>query len=85
MLALGRLDGLTTACRPRALLYSYVRKEPCFLADEGRNPVCPDLLLFEIEGVARRTLGGRAGGLQTRGAAMNQGFKRLRRFPIALA
>jgi hypothetical protein len=54
MLALGRLDGLTTVLPdPAILLYSYVRKEAVLSSQiEGTQSSLSDLLLFEMEGVA---------------------------------
>jgi len=54
MLALGRLDGLTTVLPdPAIFLYSYVRKEAVLSSQiEGTQSSLSDLLLFEMEGVA---------------------------------
>ena len=54
MLALGRLDGLTTVLPdPTLFLYSYVRKEAVLSSQiEGTQSSLSDLLLFEMEGVA---------------------------------
>ena len=53
MLALGRLDGLTTVLPdPTLFLYSYVRKEAVLSSQiEGTQSSLSDLLLFEHEGV----------------------------------
>ena len=54
MLAIGRLDGLTTVLPdPAIFLYSYVRKEAVLSFQiEGTQSSLSDLLLFEMEGVA---------------------------------
>src|SRR5208283_1083491 len=54
MLALGRLDGLTTVLPdPTLFLYSYVRKEAVLSSQiEGTQSSLSDLLLFEHEGIA---------------------------------
>src|SRR5215470_3113445 len=51
-LALGRLDGLTTALPDSTLfLYSYIRKEAVLSSQiEGTQSSLSDLLLFEVEG-----------------------------------
>jgi Fic family protein len=85
MLALGRLDGLTTALPdPTLFLYSYVRKEAVLSSQiEGTQSSLSDLLLFEIEGVA----GVRLDDVQEVSnyvAAMNHGLKRLEELPLSL-
>src|SRR5579862_9436230 len=54
MLAIGRLDGLTTVLPdPAIFLYSYVRKEAVLSSQiEGTQSSLSDLMLFEMEGVA---------------------------------
>ena len=54
MLAVGRLDGLTTILPdPAIFLYSYVRKEAVLSSQfEGTRSSLSDLMLFEMEGVA---------------------------------
>src|SRR5256885_17125784 len=54
MLALGRLDGLTSVLPdPQIFLYSYVRKEAVLSSQiEGTQSSLSDLLLFEMQGVA---------------------------------
>ncbi len=85
MLALGRLDGLTTVLPdPTLFLCSYIRKEAVLSSQiEGTQSSLSDLLLFEIEGLA---------GVQSDDvpevsnyvAAMDHGLKRLEHLPLSL-
>src|SRR5215207_4090812 len=51
MLALGRLDSITTLLPdPQLFLYAYVRRGGPVLAIEGTQSSLSDLLLFELEG-----------------------------------
>ena len=85
MLALGRLDGLTTALPdPTLFLYSYVRKEAVLSSQiEGTQSSLSDLLLFEIEGVAGVPLND-VQEVSNYVAAMNHGLKRLEELPLSL-
>jgi Fic family protein len=85
MLALGRLDGLTTALPdPTLFLYSYVRKEAVLSSQiEGTQSSLSDLLLFEIEGVAGVPLDD-VQEVSNYVAAMNHGLKRLEALPLSL-
>jgi len=85
MLALGRLDGLTTALPdPTLFLYSYVRKEAVLSSQiEGTQSSLSDLLLFEIEGVAGVPLDD-VQEVSNYVAAMNHGLKRLEELPLSL-
>jgi len=85
MLALGRLDGLTTVLPdPALLLYSYVRKEAVLSSQiEGTQSSLSDLLLFEHEGVAGVPLDD-VQEVSNYVAAMNYGLKRLEELPLSL-
>jgi Fic family protein len=85
MLALGRLDGLTTALPdPTLFLYSYVRKEAVLSSQiEGTQSSLSDLLLFEVEGVAGVPLDD-VQEVSNYVAAMNHGLKRLEELPLSL-
>ena len=85
MLALGRLDGLTTVLPDPALfLYSYVRKEAVLSSQiEGTQSSLSDLLLFEHEGVAGVPLDD-VQEVSNYVAAMNYGLKRLEELPLSL-
>jgi Fic family protein len=85
MLALGRLDGLTTVLPDPALfLYSYVRKEAVLSSQiEGTQSSLSDLLLFEHEGVAGVPLDD-VQEVSNYVAAMNFGLKRLEELPLSL-
>jgi Fic family protein len=85
MLALGRLDGLTTVLPDPALfLYSYVRKEAVLSSQiEGTQSSLSDLLLFEMEGVAGVPLND-VQEVSSYVAAMNFGLKRLAELPLSL-
>jgi cell filamentation protein, protein adenylyltransferase len=85
MLALGRLDGLTTALPDSTLfLYSYVRKEAVLSSQiEGTQSSLSDLLLFEVEGTASVPLDD-VQEVSHYVAAMNHGIKRLKELPISL-
>lgn len=85
MLALGRLDGLTTALPDSTLfLYSYVRKEAVLSSQiEGTQSSLSDLLLFEVEGTASVPLDD-VQEVSRYVAAMNHGIKRLKELPISL-
>ncbi len=83
MLALGRLDGLTTVLPdPTLFLYSYVRKEAVLSSQiEGTQSSLSDLLLFEMEGVAGVPLND-VQEVSSYVAAMNFGLKRLADLPL---
>jgi Fic family protein len=85
MLALGRLDGLTTVLPdPAIFLYSYVRKEAVLSSQiEGTQSSLSDLLLFEMEGVASVPVDD-VQEVSNYVAAMNYGLKRLEKLPLAL-
>jgi Fic family protein len=85
MLALGRLDGLTTVLPdPAIFLYSYVRKEAVLSSQiEGTQASLSDLLLFEMEGVASVPLDD-VQEVSNYVAAMNYGLKRLEKLPLSL-
>jgi len=85
MLALGRLDGLTTALpHPEIFLYSYVRKEAVLSSQiEGTQSSLSDLLLFEMEGIAGVPLND-VQEVSNYVAAMNYGLKRLEKLPLSL-
>ena len=85
MLALGRLDGLTTVLPdPTLFLYSFVRKEAVLSSQiEGTQSSLSDLLLFEMEGVAGVPLDDVQEVLNYV-AAMNYGLKRLETLPLSL-
>src|SRR5437762_250714 len=85
MLALGRLDGLTTVLPdPAIFLYSYVRKEAVLSSQiEGTQSSLSDLLLFEMEGVAGVPLDD-VQEVSNYVAAMNYGLKRLEKLPLSL-
>ena len=85
MLALGRLDGLTTVLPdPTLFLYSYVRKEAVLSSQiEGTQSSLSDLLLFEMEGVAGVPLND-VQEVSSYVAAMNFGLKRLADLPLSL-
>jgi Fic family protein len=85
MLALGRLDGLTTVLPdPTLFLYSYVRKEAVLSSQiEGTQSSLSDLLLFEMEGVAGVPLND-VQEVSSYVAAMNFGLKRLAELPLSL-
>lgn len=85
MLALGRLDGLTTVLPdPTLFLYSYVRKEAVLSSQiEGTQSSLSDLLLFEHEGIAGVPLDD-VQEVSNYVAAMNYGLTRLRKLPLSL-
>src|SRR5437762_2287523 len=85
MLALGRLDGLTTVLPdPQIFLYSYIRKEAVLSSQiEGTQSSLSDLLLFEMEGVAGVPLDD-VQEVSNYVAAMNHGLKRLEKLPLSL-
>jgi Fic family protein len=85
MLALGRLDGLTSVLPdPAIFLYSYVRKEAVLSSQiEGTQSSLSDLLLFEMEGVASVPLVD-VQEVSNYVAAMNHGLERLKKFPLSL-
>jgi Fic family protein len=85
MLALGRLDGLTTVLPdPTLFLYFYVRKEAVLSSQiEGTQSSLSDLLLFEMEGVAGVPLND-VQEVSGYVAAMNYGLKRLGELPLSL-
>jgi Fic family protein len=85
MLALGRLDGLTTVLPdPTLFLYSYVRKEAVLSSQiEGTQSSLSDLLLFEMEGAAGVPLND-VQEVSNYVAAMNYGLKRLGELPLSL-
>jgi Fic family protein len=85
MLALGRLDGLTTVLPdPEIFLYAYVRKEAVLSSQiEGTQSSLSDLLLFEMEGVAGVPLDD-VREVSNYVAAMKHGFKALERLPLSL-
>jgi Fic family protein len=85
MLALGRLDGLTTVLPDPALfLYSYVRKEAVLSSQiEGTQSSLSDLLLFEHEGVAGVPLDD-VQEVSNYVTAMNYGLERLGKIPLSL-
>jgi Fic family protein len=85
MLALGRLDGLTTVLPdPELFLYSYVRKEAVLSSQiEGTQSSFSDLLLFEMEGIAGVPLDD-VQEVSSYVAAMNYGLKRLETVPLSL-
>ena len=85
MLALGRLDGLTTVLPgPAIFLYSYVRKEAVLSSQiEGTQSSLSDLLLFEMEGVAGVLLDD-VQEVSNYAAARNHGLKRLDKLPLSL-
>lgn len=84
MLALGRLDGLTTVLPDSALfLYTYVRKEAVLSSQiEGTQSSLSDLLLFENEGATGVPLND-VQEVSNYVAAMNYGLKRLKEFPLS--
>ena len=85
MLAVGRLDGLSTVLPdPMLFIYSYVRKEAVLSSQiEGTQSSLSDLLLFENEGVAGVPLDD-VQEVSNYVAAMNYGLKRLKELPISL-
>ncbi len=85
MLALGRLDGLTTVLPdPTLFLYSYVRKEAVLSSQiEGTQSSLSDLLLFEHEGVVGVPLDD-VQEVSNYVAAMNYGLTRLEKLPLSL-
>ncbi len=85
MLALGRLDGLTTVLPdPEIFLYSYVRKEAVLSSQiEGTQSSLSDLLLFEMEGVAGVPLDD-VREVSNYVAAMKHGLQSLERLPLSL-
>ncbi|MBI3951193.1 MAG: Fic family protein [Acidobacteria bacterium] len=86
VLALGRLDGLTTQLpEPSLLLYMYIRKEAVLSSQiEGTQSSLSDLLLFEIEEMLGIPLED-VQEVSNYVAAMNHGLKRLREgFPLSL-
>ena len=85
MLALGRLDGLTTALPdPTLFLYSYIRKEAVLSSQiEGTQSSLSDLLLFEVEGVSGVPLDD-VQEVSNYVAAMSYGLKRLEELPLSL-
>jgi Fic family protein len=85
MLAVGRLDGLTTVLPdPAIFLYSYIRKEAVLSSQiEGTQSSLSDLMLYEMEGVAGVPLDD-VQEVSNYVAAMNYGLKRLETLPISL-
>ncbi len=85
MLALGRLDGLTTVLPdPRLFLYSYVRKEAVLSSQiEGTQSSLSDLMLFEMEGVAGVPIDD-VQEVSNYVAAMQYGLRRLETLPLSL-
>jgi Fic family protein len=85
MLALGRLDGLTTVLPdPEIFLYSYVRKEAVLSSQiEGTQSSLSDLLLFETEGVAGVPLED-VQEASNYVRALNHGLRRLETLPLSL-
>jgi Fic family protein len=85
MLALGRLDGLTSVLPdPAIFLYAYVRKEAVLSSQiEGTQSSLSDLLLFEMEEVASVPLVD-VQEVSNYVAAMNHGLERLKKFPLSL-
>ncbi len=85
MLAVGRLDGLTTVLPdPGIFLYSYIRKEAVLSSQiEGTQSSLSDLLLFELEGVGGMPLSD-VQEVSNYVAAMNHGLKRLQTLPLSL-
>ena len=85
MLALGRLDGLTTVLpHPTLFIYSYVRKEAVLSSQiEGTQSSLSDLLLFENEGAAGVPLDD-VREVSNYVAAMDYGLKRLKELPLSL-
>src|SRR5262245_11891836 len=85
MLALGRLDGLTTVLPdPQIFLYSYVRKEAVLSSQiEGTQSSLSDLLLFEMEGIASVPLDD-VQEVTNYVAARSYGLKRLEKLPLSL-
>ena len=69
LLALGRLDGVTTLLPDPALfIYAYVRKEAVLSSQiEGTQSSLSDLLLFELDEAPGAPLDERGGGVQLRG------------------
>lgn len=85
MLALGRLDGLTTVLPdPMLFIYSYVRKEAVLSSQiEGTQSSLSDLLLFENEGLAGVPLDD-VREVSNYVAAMSYGLDRLKTLPLSL-
>src|SRR5439155_9806476 len=85
MLALGRLDGLTTVLPdPEIFIYSYVRKEAVLSSQiEGTQSSLSDLLLFEIEGIAGVPLDD-VQEASNYVRALTHGLKRLETLPLSL-
>lgn len=85
MLAVGRLDGLTTILpAPALFICSYVRKEAVLSSQiEGTQSSLSDLLLFENEGMAGVALDD-VQEASNYVAAMNYGLKRLKKLPLSL-
>lgn len=86
ILALGRLDGLTTQLlEPSLFLYMYIRKEAVLSSQiEGTQSSLADLLLFETEEMPGVPLED-VQEVSNYVAAMNHGLKRLREgFPLSL-
>ncbi len=85
MLALGRLDGLTTVLPdPAIFLYSYVRKEAVLSSQiEGTQSSLSDLMLFEMEGVAGVPIDD-VREVSNYVAAMDYGLQRLKELPLSL-
>jgi Fic family protein len=85
MLAIGRLDGLTTVLPdPEIFLYSYVRKEAVLSSQiEGTQSSLSDLMLFEMEGVAGVPVDD-VQEVSNYVAAMNHGLRALERLPLSL-
>jgi Fic family protein len=85
MLALGRLDGLTTILPDPALfIYSYVRKEAVLSSQiEGTQSSLSDLLLFESQGVASVPVDDVL-EVSNYVAAMSYGLERLKELPLSL-
>jgi Fic family protein len=85
MLAVGRLDGLTTILpAPALFIYSYVRKEAVLSSQiEGTQSSLSDLLLFENEGTAGVPLDD-VQEVSNYVAAMNYGLQQLSKLPLSL-
>lgn len=85
MLALGRLDGLSSALPDASLfIYSYIRKEAVLSSQiEGTQSSLDDLLLFENAGTPGVPLDD-VQEVSNYVAAMNYGLERLGELPISL-
>lgn len=85
MLAIGRLDGLTTVLPdPQIFIYSYIRKEAVLSSQiEGTQSSLSDLLLFEMEGIAGVPIDD-VQEVSNYVAAMSYGLQRLQTLPLSL-